>query len=73
MLGMTSGRVAQGSGSGVILEEDGLIVTNHHVIEGAREVRVNLSDGTSYEAELLGSDPSTDLAILQIHPTSQVG
>ena len=72
MLGMTTGRVAQGSGSGVILEEDGLIVTNHHVIEGAREVRVNLSDGTSYEAELLGSDPSTDLAILQIHPTSQL-
>ena len=66
MLGMASGRVAQGSGSGVVVDAEGLIVTNHHVVEGARQVRVNLSDGTSYEAKVLGSDPSTDLAILEV-------
>ena len=68
MLGMATGRIAQGSGSGVILDSEGLIVTNHHVVEGAREVRVNTSDGTSYPAKVLGSDPSTDLAILEIKP-----
>ena len=61
-----TGRVAQGSGSGVIVDEDGLIVTNHHVIEGAREIWVNTSDGTAYPARLVGSDPSTDLAVLDI-------
>ncbi|MDA0940163.1 MAG: trypsin-like peptidase domain-containing protein [Bacteroidetes bacterium] len=66
MLGMASGRVAQGSGSGVVVDSEGLIVTNHHVIEGARQVRINLSDGSSYDAKVLGSDPSTDLAILQV-------
>ena len=66
MLGMAAGRVAQGSGSGVIVDEDGMIVTNHHVIEGAREIWVNTSDGTAYPARLVGGDPSTDLAVLDI-------
>ena len=44
MLGMAGGRIAQGSGSGVLVDESGIIVTNHHVIQGAREVRVNTSD-----------------------------
>ena len=66
MLGMAAGRVAHGSGSGVIVDEDGMIVTNHHVIEGAREIWVNTSDGTAYPARLVGSDPSTDLAVLDI-------
>ena len=66
MLGMAAGRVTQGSGSGVIVDEDGMIVTNHHVIEGAREIWVNTSDGTAYPARLVGSDPSTDLAVLDI-------
>ena len=43
-----------------------MIVTNHHVIEGAREIWVNTSDGTAYPARLVGSDPSTDLAVLDI-------
>jgi len=68
MLGMAAGRWTKGSGSGVILEENGLIVTNHHVIDQAREVQVNLSDGRSYDAQVIGSDPSTDLAILKIEP-----
>ena len=66
MLGMAAGRVAHGSGSGVIVGEDGMIVTNHHVVEGAREIWVNTSDGTAYPARLVGSDPSTDLAVLDI-------
>lgn len=66
MFGMAAGRVAQGSGSGVIVDEDGMIVTNHHVIEGAREIWVNTSDGAAYPARLVGSDPSTDLAVLDI-------
>ena len=66
MLGMTAGRIAQGSGSGVLVDESGIIVTNHHVIQGAREVRVNTSDGESHVARVVGSDPSTDLAVLAI-------
>ena len=66
MFGMANGRVTQGSGSGVIVDEDGMIVTNHHVIEGAREIWVNTSDGTVHPARLVGSDPSTDLAVLNI-------
>ena len=72
MLGVVAGRIAQGSGSGVVLEEDGWIVTNHHVIEGAREVRVNTSDGHTYEAEIVGSDPSTDLALLKVTPQQKL-
>lgn len=70
MLGLASGRVAQGSGSGVILNADGTIVTNHHVIEGADQVVVSTSDGETHAAKVLGSDPSTDLALLQIEPTA---
>ena len=70
MFGLASGRVAQGSGSGVILNADGTIVTNHHVIEGADQVVVSTSDGQTHAAKVLGSDPSTDLALLQIEPTT---
>ncbi|MEC7694436.1 MAG: trypsin-like peptidase domain-containing protein, partial [Bacteroidota bacterium] len=66
ILGMAAGRIAQGSGSGVLVDESGIIVTNHHVIQGAREVRVNTSDGESHVARVVGSDPSTDLAVLAI-------
>jgi serine protease Do len=53
-------------GSGVIISADGHILTNHHVVEGAEEIEVQLADGTSFEAKLLGSDPPTDLAVLDI-------
>ena len=66
MLGLAEGRLAQGSGSGVIVDGEGLVVTNHHVIQGARKILVNTSDGMRYEASLVGSDPSTDLALLRI-------
>lgn len=56
----------QGSGSGVIISKDGYIVTNNHVIEGAEELEVVLYDKRSYKAKVIGVDPSTDLALIQI-------
>lgn len=66
MGGAPSERIQQGSGSGVILSEEGLIVTNHHVIDGADEIVVGLNDNRSVPAELVGSDPATDIAVLRI-------
>lgn len=56
----------QGIGSGVIVSEDGYIVTNNHVIDGATNIDVKLNDGRSFEAEVIGTDPNTDLAVLKI-------
>jgi serine protease Do len=58
--------VVQGLGSGFIVEADGLVVTNHHVIADARSVQVRLSDGRSFDAKVVGSDPATDLALLRL-------
>jgi Do/DeqQ family serine protease len=55
-----------GSGSGVIISEDGYIVTNNHVIENAKEIEVTLNDNRKYKAKIIGTDPSTDLAVLKI-------
>lgn len=55
-----------GSGSGVIVSSQGYIVTNNHVIEGASEIEVILNDNSKYTAKIIGSDPSTDLAVLKI-------
>jgi S1-C subfamily serine protease len=57
------------SGSGFIISTDGFVVTNHHVIENAREIMVSLADGRTVKAELKGADPSTDIAILKIDET----
>ncbi|WP_114905716.1 S1C family serine protease [Ornithinimicrobium murale] len=66
-----------GAGSGVVWDEEGHIVTNAHVVAGAEQVQVTLADGRSYDAEVAGSDPSTDLAVLtlatppdDLHPIS---
>ncbi len=59
-----------GTGSGVIYKKDGenaFVVTNHHVIEGASQVEISLSDGTRVAAEILGSDVLTDLAVLRVN------
>lgn len=58
--------ISQGAGSGVIISEDGYIVTNNHVIEGASAITVTLRDKTSYEAELVGTDSELDVALLKI-------
>jgi len=55
-----------GAGSGVVWDEAGHIVTNAHVVAGAQRVQVTLSDGRSYDAEIAGTDPSTDLAVLTL-------
>lgn len=54
------------SGSGVIISSDGYIVTNNHVVDGGTEIEVTLDDRREYEAELIGRDPSTDLALVKI-------
>ncbi len=56
----------QGLGSGFIISEDGTIVTNHHVVAGAETVKVKLADGRSFDAEVTGSDPMTDIAVLKV-------
>jgi S1-C subfamily serine protease len=55
------------SGSGFIISSDGFIVTNHHVIEDATAIKVSLADGRIINAELKGTDPSTDIAVLKIY------
>ena len=55
-----------GSGSGVIIREDGYIVTNNHVIEGADKIQVTLNTNQTYDAVLVGTDPATDVALLKI-------
>jgi len=62
--GIPSPRV--GSGSGVIISEEGYIVTNNHVIDGADDIEVTLNDNRVFKAKIVGTDPSTDLALLQI-------
>ena len=59
-------RVAQSLGSGVIVDPSGLVVTNHHVIEGMTDVKVALSDRREFPAKIVLRDPRTDLAVLKI-------
>src|SRR3989304_2774971 len=56
----------EGMGSGVIISEDGYIVTNNHVIDGAAKVQVNLKDGRSFTGEVIGGDSATDIAVLKV-------
>ena len=59
-------QVQQGSGSGVVFGAEGFIVTNHHVIDGADEIEVSTNDNRTFSATVVGTDPSTDLAVLRI-------
>jgi S1-C subfamily serine protease len=58
------------TGSGVIISENGYIATNHHVVEDGKEFSVLMDDGREFEAKLIGSDPSTDLALLKVDATA---
>jgi Do/DeqQ family serine protease len=67
----------EGVGSGVIINSDGYILTNHHVVDGAIEIKVELTDNRTFIARLVGSDPPSDLAVLKIDakdlPTLSLG
>jgi len=67
----------RGAGSGFIFESDGYIITNHHVVDGADQIIVRLADRREFEAELIGSDPLSDIALLKIDasglPTLKLG
>lgn len=66
MYGRVPYREAIGTGSGVIITEDGYIVTNNHVIDNARELEVTLNNNKTYKAELIGTEPNSDIALLKI-------
>ena len=61
-------RKAQSLGSGFIIDKKGIIITNNHVIAEADEIKVRLQDDTEFDAEILGRDPKTDIAVLKIKP-----
>ena len=61
-----AGRRVNGMGTGVVVDERGYIVTNHHVIDGVRRIQVTLSDRRTYVARLIAHDPLTDLALIKI-------
>jgi putative serine protease PepD len=64
---------SEGTGSGFVIDEDGHIVTNQHVVDGAESVRVQFSDGTELSAKVVGTDPSTDIAVLDVdRPSSEL-
>lgn len=56
-----------GGGSGFVISDDGLIMTNHHVVEGANAIKVITKDGKEYDAEVVGSDPNTEVALLRVN------
>jgi S1-C subfamily serine protease len=67
----------EGAGSGVVIAQDGFVLTNNHVIERANEVEVELTDGSTFPAQVVGADPATDLAVVRTGasglPTAELG
>ncbi|WP_045835148.1 S1C family serine protease [Hyphomicrobium sp. 99] len=66
------GRAGQGSGSGVIVSPDGIILTNNHVIDGAQSITLAQGDGQRFGARLIGRDPDTDIAVLRAETTERL-
>jgi S1-C subfamily serine protease len=71
------GNGLEGSGSGVLFRSDGHVLTNQHVVDGADDITVVMSDGEEHAAKLVGADPDTDIAVVKIdgdnHPTAALG
>lgn len=65
-----SDQKARGAGSGVIIGSDGYIVTNNHVVEGADKIFITTNDNKTFEAEIIGTDPATDIALIKIDQTN---
>lgn len=61
--------VSEGTGSGIIISEDGYVITNNHVVEGASKVTVTLNTGSEYDAKIIGTDDKTDLAVIKFEPS----
>ena len=72
IFGRPTQRAQIGTGSGVIISPDGYIITNNHVIEGAEEISITSNDNKTYAAELVGTDPRTDIALLKIETDVQL-
>jgi len=70
--GIFSQELVESTGSGVILDQEGYIVTNNHVVTGADTLTVTLADGNEEQAEVIGSDPQTDLAVLKVQVDNHV-
>jgi len=66
--GGSNERMERSLGSGVVISRDGYIVTNNHVVENAENIRVAFNDRETYEAEIIGTDPQTDVALIKIDP-----
>ena len=64
--------VGAGQGSGFVVDPQGYIVTNNHVVEDATSLQVTFADGTKYSARIIGTDPGSDLAVIKIEPTSSL-
>jgi len=69
--------VGEGSGSGVVITPDGFVLTNNHVVENSDRLEVSITDGRTFPAQVVGTDPATDLAVIRISdgnlPTSELG
>lgn len=63
---------SEGAGSGIVLDARGHVLTNFHVVEGAREIQVLLYDGSSHTATIVGSDPATDVAVLKVQAPAEL-